>query len=351
MPVPRLAAVYALPGPRHFERWQHALWLYCPKSLQLRGVEKSFLRTGIQGFSHRRQRCNTVTGIFLGDLSTLSHIRFLRLSSPRRLPPLEMTGKGWSHRHDYGIPENAPSRPTSFRAVAACSMTLPPKIATATMSREIFLVFGNTGFLSEIRSYNTVIVIFLGDLSTLSHIRFLRLSSPRRLPPLEMTGKGWSHRHDYGIPENAPSRPTSFRAVAACSMTLPPKIATATMSREIFLVFGNTGFLSEIRSYNTVIVIFLGDLSTLSHIRFLRLSSPRRLPPLEMTGKGWSHRHDYGIPENAPSRPTSFRAVAACYIALPLRIATASRSREIFLVVGSTRFKYFHHLPKIQSLL
>ena len=148
-------------------------------------------------------------------------------------------------------------------------------------------------------------------------------------------------------------------------MTLPPvissggtmlygstvKIATASRSPEIFLVFGNTGFLSEIRSYNTVIVIFLGDLSTLSHIRFLRLSSPRRLPPLEMTGKGWSHRHDYGIPENAPSRPTSFRAVAACYIALPLRIATASRSREIFLVVGSTRFKYFHHLPKIQSLL
>ncbi len=84
------------------------------------------------------------------------------------------------------------------------------------------------------------------------------------------------------------------------------KAATASMSREIFLVFGSTVFLSGIRNCNTVIVIFLGDLSTLSHIRFLRLSSPRRLPPLEMTGKGWSHRRDYGIPENAPSLPRHF---------------------------------------------
>ena len=133
-------------------------------------------------------------------------------------------------------------------------MTLPPvissggamlygstvKIATASRSPEIFLVFGNTGFLSEIRSYNTVIVIFLGDLSTLSHIRFLRLSSPRRLPPLEMTGKGWSHRHDYGIPENAPSRPHVISSGGSMLYDSTAKIATASTSREIFLVFGNT---------------------------------------------------------------------------------------------------------------
>ena len=134
-------------------------------------------------------------------------------------------------------------------------------------------------------------------------------------------------------------------------MALPPKIATASRSPEIFLVFGNTGFLSEIRSYNTVIVIFLGDLSTLSHIRFLRLSSPRRLPPLEMTGKGWSHRRDYGIPENAPSRLPVISSGASMLDGSIVKAATASMSREIFLVVGSTRFKYFHHLPKIQSLL
>ena len=47
------------------------------------------------------------------------------------------------------------------------------------------------------------------------------------------------------------------------------KTATVSMSREIFLVYGNTGFLSRFRSCNTVIIIFLGDLSTLSHILFL----------------------------------------------------------------------------------
>ncbi|XOQ31080.1 MAG: hypothetical protein ACFWUL_00760 [Dialister sp.] len=162
-------------------------------------------------------------------------------------------------------------------------MTLLPKIATASRSPEIFLVFGNTGFLSEIRSYNTVIVIFLGDLSTLSHIRFLRLSSPRRLPPLEMTGKGWSHRCDYGIPENAPSRLPVISSGGSMLYGSSAKIATASRSREIFLSYGNTGFPSEFRSCNTVTVISLGDFSTLSHIQFLWLQSPRRLPPLEMT--------------------------------------------------------------------
>ena len=48
------------------------------------------------------------------------------------------------------------------------------------------------------------------------------------------------------------------------------KIATAAMSREIFLVFGNTRFSHRRQRCNTVTVIFLGDLPTLSHILFLQ---------------------------------------------------------------------------------
>ena len=141
-------------------------------------------------FSHRRQRCNTVTGIFLGDLSTLSHIRFLRLSSLRRLPPLEMTERDGVTVTITVFRKNSPSRPSSFRAVATCCIALSPKSLQLRGVEKSFLRTGIQFFPSEFRSCNTVTVICLRDFSTLSHIRFLRLQSTRRLPPLEMTKGG-----------------------------------------------------------------------------------------------------------------------------------------------------------------
>ena len=43
------------------------------------------------------------------------------------------------------------------------------------------------------------------------------------------------------------------------------KIATATMSREIFLAFGNAGLFNRCRRCKTARGIFLRDLSTLPH--------------------------------------------------------------------------------------
>ena len=59
------------------------------------------------------------------------------------------------------------------------------------------------------------------------------------------------------------------------------RIATAAMSREIFLAFGNTGPFNPCRRCKTVRGNFLRDLSTLSHIRFLCFLSLRCLPPEE----------------------------------------------------------------------
>ena len=59
------------------------------------------------------------------------------------------------------------------------------------------------------------------------------------------------------------------------------KTATVSMSREIFLVYGNTGLCNRCRHCKTVRGIFLRDLSTLSHILFLRFTSLRCLPPEE----------------------------------------------------------------------
>ena len=50
-----------------------------PRNLSCGREYRSFLSTF--------RSCNTVTGIYQGDFSTLSHIRFLWLLSSRRLPP------------------------------------------------------------------------------------------------------------------------------------------------------------------------------------------------------------------------------------------------------------------------
>ena len=100
----------------------------------------------------------------------------------------------------------------SFRAVAACFMALLPKIATATMSREISLVVGNTGFPSEFRSCNTVIVIFLGDLSTLSHILFFTVTVTTAL----------TSARDDGIGMESPSR---LRYSVKCPF--PPQVISS----------------------------------------------------------------------------------------------------------------------------
>ena len=62
---------------------------------------------------------------------------------------------------------------------------------------------------------------------------------------------------------------TSFRAVAACEVTMHHKIATVAMSPEISRIFGNTGISNRCRYCNIVGAIFLRDLSTLSLSIFL----------------------------------------------------------------------------------
>jgi hypothetical protein len=58
--------------------------------------------------------------------------------------------------------------------------------------------------------------------------------------------------------------------VAACKVIVQVKIATAAMSPEIFLAFGNTGLFNDCPRCNTVTVTFQKDFSTLSHILFLQ---------------------------------------------------------------------------------
>ena len=94
-------------------------------------------------------------------------------------------------------------------------------------------------------------------------------------------------------------------------MTLTPKIATISTSREIFLVFRNTVFSYGFRCCNTVIGIYQGDFSTLSHIRFLYSSIIRRLPPLEMTLSGKRHLSKTVSLNSHSTRNQSFRAVVS----------------------------------------
>ena len=89
---------------------------------------------------------------------------------------------------------------------------------------------------------NTVIVIYLRDVSTLPHILFLQIQSLRRDAPLEMTVNVKRHIAEMGFVKCGTIPNSSFRAVAACYMTLQSRIPKASMSREIFLAFGNTGF-------------------------------------------------------------------------------------------------------------
>ena len=94
------------------------------------------------------QGCNTVTGIYPGDFSTHSLIRFLQVLSLRRLPPLEMTLRGRSHFTENVFSVYFPIPPLSFRAEEECPMTLQPRIAAASRRLEIFLVFGNIEYFN-----------------------------------------------------------------------------------------------------------------------------------------------------------------------------------------------------------
>ena len=140
--------------------------------------------------------------------------------------------------HEDGIPDVRDHPTPSFRAVAACFMRIQSRIATATMSPEIFLVFGNTELFNS----------------------FSRVAA--NAPPLPSASppKGgdeffaaaagsqffFTMKTVYLMYETIP--PPSFRAVAACFMRIQSRIATATMSREIFLVFGNTGLFKTPQS-------------------------------------------------------------------------------------------------------
>ena len=87
---------------------------------------------------------------------------------------------------------------------------------------------------------------------------------------------------------------------------------------------------------NTVIVIYQKDFSTLPHMLFLRLQPLRRDTPLEMTVSGKRHLAEMGFVKCGPIPNSSFRAVVTCLMTVQTRIATASRSREIFLALGNT---------------
>ena len=79
--------------------------------------------------------------------------------------------------------------------------------------------------------------------------------------------------------------PPSFRAVVVYRVTMQIKIATASMSREISLVYGNVGVSphSVAITYNIVIGNYRVDLSTLFPILFLQFSTFRRILPFKMT--------------------------------------------------------------------
>ena len=130
--------------------------------LKHRGAEKSFLRSGIHGFSLTCCRnCKNVRVIFLGDLSTLSHILFLRLLLFRRLPP-----EG--------------NRVTGF-SVACGSLQHGYQRLTTICASLTILRYGChrlTTICASLRSFK---------LCSLVQLMFAAVT-PVPLPPLEMTG-------------------------------------------------------------------------------------------------------------------------------------------------------------------
>jgi hypothetical protein len=229
-----------------------------------------FLVFGNTRFSHRRQRCNTVTVIFLGDLPTLSHILFLQFLLTSALATARNDGKGMESPSRLRYSRKYPFPPHVISSGASMLYDSTAKIATAAMSREIFLVFGNTRFSHQRQRCNTVIVIFLGDFSTLSHILSLQFLLTSALATARNDGKGMESPSRLQYSRKCPFPPHVISSGASILYDSTAKIATATMSREIFLVFRNTRFSHRRQRCNTVTVIFLGDLPTLSHILFLQ---------------------------------------------------------------------------------
>ena len=103
----------------------------------------------------------------------------------------------------------------------------------------------------------------------------------------EVTGKSQERERRRG--SGTFPLPRHFERWQEYGITPPLRIATASMNPEIFILFRNTGLSSGFRICNTVIVIYLRDFSTPSHIRFLYSSTIRRVPPLEMTLEGKCH--------------------------------------------------------------
>ena len=221
-------------------------------------------------FSHRRQRCNTVIVIFLGDFSTLSHILSLQFLLTSALATARNDGKGMESPSRLQYSRKCPFPPHVISSGASILYDSTAKIATATMSREIFLVFRNTRFSHRRQRCNTVIVIFLGDFSTLSHILSLQFLLTSALATARNDGKGMESSSRLRYSRKYPFPPHVISSGASMLYDSTAKIATATMSREIFLVFRNTRFSHRRQRCNTVTIIFLGDLPTLSHILFLQ---------------------------------------------------------------------------------
>jgi hypothetical protein len=179
-----------LPASRHFERCQHARWLYCQsrysfdESRNLSCVREYSFSLRNQELQHRYSHLSR------RSLDSLSHTILTTLLTSA-LTTARDDGKGMESPSRLRYSGKCPfPPPTSFRAVAACSMTLPPKSLQLRRVEKSFLCSGIPGFSHQRQRCNTVIGIFLGDLSTLSHIRFFYSSIIRRLPPLEMTKKG-----------------------------------------------------------------------------------------------------------------------------------------------------------------
>ena len=89
--------------------------------------------------------CKTVIAIYQKDFSTLPHILFLWVNPLRRYTPLEMTVNVKRHISEMRFVKCGTIPNSSFRAVVTCCVRMQLRIATASMSREIFLALGNAG--------------------------------------------------------------------------------------------------------------------------------------------------------------------------------------------------------------
>ncbi len=133
------------------------------------------------------------------------------------------------------------------------------------------------------------------------------------------------------------SHPPSFRAVVVCCMRLQPRIATALMSREISLAYGNTGLFTPVlelkarhshysrRSLDSFLHTIFNSILTPAH-------TTARDDVICVVAISW----ETAIKLCVTSHASSFRAVCTCYMTIQLRIATASRRRKIFLASGNT---------------